>query len=97
MKWWLTALQLLKDVVGTGLAAWLLIRQGLSPDPNTGLELTALGLLAPAAVSHVATLLLSGPSAPGHGHGASSPSSSSSSPPPSTGGHDAGGGAAPAR
>ena len=96
VKWWLTALQLLKDVVGTGLAAWLLIRQGLSPDPNTGLELTALGLLAPAAVSHVATLVLSGPSGPGHGRGESSGSSSSSSSSPPAGGRDAGGGPAQA-
>jgi hypothetical protein len=93
VKWWLTALQLLKDVVGTGLGAWLLIRQGLSAMPNTGLELTALSLLAPAAISHVAMLLLSGPSGPGHGRPESSPSSPpSSSLPPSlpAGGHDAG-------
>lgn len=93
MKWWLTALQLLKDVAGTSLGAWLLIRQGLSASPNSGLELTALALLAPAAISHVAILLLSGPSAPERGPGESSPSSSppSSSPPSQpAGGHDAG-------
>ena len=92
MKWWLTALQLLKDVVGTGLGAWLLILQGLSAHPNEGLELTALSLLAPAAISHVAMLLLSGPSGPGRGHSESSPSSSppSSSPslPPAGGTHE---------
>jgi hypothetical protein len=84
VKWWLTALQLLKDVVATGLGAWLLIRQGLSADPNGGLELTALSLLAPAAISHAATLLLSGPSGPGHGPSGSSPSSPPSSPLPSS-------------
>ena len=93
MKWWTLALQLLKDVVGTGLAAWLLIRQGLSTTPNVGLELTALSLMAPAAISNVATLLLSGPSGRAPGHGESSPpaegSSSSPSPSPPAGAHDA--------
>lgn len=96
MKWWLTALQLLKDVVGTGLGAWLLIRQGLSAHPDGGLELTALSLLAPAAISHVAMLLLSGPSGPKHGPSESSSSSPSSSSPQLPGADPDAGGAHPA-
>lgn len=74
MKWWQTALQLLKDVVATGIGVWLIIAQGLRSDPSTSALTAGLILLTPAGLSHLAMLLLSGPSGPERGHSESSPS-----------------------
>ena len=79
MKWWLTAWQVLRDVALTGTGMWLIISQVGSKDPSSVLITAGLVLTVPAAASH-AMAVLSGPSAPGHGPGESSPSP----PPPSS-------------
>ena len=83
MKWLQTAWQLVRDVCMTGAGLTLIMLQEFSPHPSGELIGAGLFLLAPAGIQHAVTVVLSGPSAPGHGQEPSSPSSSppSSSPP----------------
>jgi hypothetical protein len=83
MKWLETAWQLVRDVLLTGAGLTLIMLQEFSPHPSGELIGAGLFLLAPAGIQHAVTVILSGPSAPGHGQESSSESSSSpsSSPP----------------
>lgn len=60
MKWVDLLWQLVRDVLLTGLGAWIIWKQVESPVPDTALLVVALGCIAPAARSAVATVL-SGP------------------------------------
>jgi len=86
LKWAQTAWTLLRDVGLTGFGVWIVYKQVESLSPNAALLVVALGCIAPAARSAVATIL-SGPassseSPPLHAE----PPSPSSSPLPSEGG-----------
>lgn len=63
MKWWLTAWQLIRDVLFTGLGAWIIYRQVYAAAPSPYLLLFAAACFWPAARSAVTTLL-SGPGSP---------------------------------
>jgi len=84
LKWAQTAWALLRDVGLTGFGVWVIWKQVESLDPNAALLVVALGCIAPAARSAVATIL----SEPGSSSESSPPHSeslSSSSPSPSAG------------
>jgi hypothetical protein len=83
MRWWLTAWQVLRDVLLTGTGLWLIISQVGARDPSSTLIVAGLALVVPAAATH-ATSVLSGPSGSSEherGRGSSSPPAS---PPPSS-------------
>jgi hypothetical protein len=61
VKWAQTAWTLLRDVGLTGFGMWVIYTQVESMSPNAALLVVALGCIAPAARSAVATIL----SAPG--------------------------------
>lgn len=69
MKWVQTAWTLLRDIGLTGFGMWIIYKQVESVSPNAALLVVALGCIAPAARSAVATIL-------------SVPGESSESPPP---------------
>jgi hypothetical protein len=85
LKWLQTAWQLIRDVLMSGTGLTLIMLQEFSLHPSGELIGAGLFLVAPAGIQHAVTVILSGPSAPGHGQESSSPSSSSppSSPSPS--------------
>lgn len=60
MKWLSIAWELIRDVVLTGLGAWVIWRQVYQPVPNPALLVVALGCISPAA-RHAVTTILSGP------------------------------------
>ena len=60
MRWLQTAWTLLRDIGLTGFGVWVIWKQVESLDPNAALLVVALGCIAPAARSAVATIL-SGP------------------------------------
>lgn len=49
----MTVWAVMRDMVLTGLAAYLLVTQSLSPHPDTALIGAAVSLTAPATVTHV--------------------------------------------
>ena len=69
-------------MTGTGLT--LIVLQKFSLHPSGELIGAGLFLVAPAGIQHAVTVILSGPSGPGHGQESSSPSSSSPSSSPSS-------------
>jgi hypothetical protein len=84
--WLQTAWSLLRDIGLTGFGIWIIYKQVESLSPNAALLVVALGCIAPAARSAVATIL----SAPGSSSESpplhAEPPSSSSPPLPSEGG-----------
>jgi len=74
---------LLRDVGLTGFGVWIIYKQVESLEPNAALLVVALGCIAPAARSAVATILSapgsSSESSPSHPELPSSPSSPLSS------------------
>lgn len=60
MRWVQTAWTLLRDVALTGFGIWIVWKQVETVNPNAALLVVALGCIAPAARSAVATIL-SGP------------------------------------
>lgn len=52
----MTAWTIVRDVIMTGLAAYLLVAQSLSPHPNSYLIGAAVSLTAPATATHVRNL-----------------------------------------
>lgn len=60
MKWLQTAWTLLRDIGLTSFGMWIIWKQVESVSPNAALLVVALGCIAPAARSAVATIL-SGP------------------------------------
>lgn len=61
MGWLSTAWTLLRDIGLTGFGVWIIWKQVETVNPNAALLVVALGCIAPAARSAVATIL----SAPG--------------------------------
>jgi hypothetical protein len=61
VHWLQTAWPLLRDIVLTGLGVWIIFTQVEAASPDAALLVVALGCIAPAARSAVATIL----SAPG--------------------------------
>jgi hypothetical protein len=60
LKWAQTTWMLLRDVGLTGFGMWIIYTQVEAASPNAALLVVALGCIAPAARSAVATIL-SGP------------------------------------
>lgn len=57
LKWAQTAWTLLRDIGLTGFGVWIIYKQVESLSPNAALLVVALGCIAPAARSAVATIL----------------------------------------
>jgi hypothetical protein len=69
VKWWITAWQLVKDILLTGTGLVLILMQALHPQPSGSgdpLLWTGLALTLPAATSKIIALW-SAPSEAGHG------------------------------
>lgn len=62
LRWIQLLWQLTRDVLLTGFGVWVIWKQVEAPVPDTALLVVALGCIAPAARSAVATIL-SGPGA----------------------------------
>lgn len=79
---WVTAWQLIKDILLTGTGLLLIVLQVVARQPSDILLVTGLALTAPSVASH-AVALLSGPSADAHGEPESSPHAPPPGEPPS--------------